>query len=57
MSETSTLRDQAVNCRRMAANVDPVTQDRLIHLASEYDARALKIEERFEDKADAQDRQ
>jgi hypothetical protein len=49
MSESSELRDRAIKCRRMAANVDEVTQNRLTILASEYDARALRIEDDIED--------
>ena len=50
MSESSDLRNQAMKCRRYAREeVDPLKTGRLNALADEYDARALRIEDRLED--------
>jgi len=39
-----TLKDQAARCRQLAKHADPFTQNRLLDLASEYDARIAQLE-------------
>jgi hypothetical protein len=42
--DVASLREQAARCRRLAKHADPFTQKRLLDLASEYDARIVKLE-------------
>jgi len=42
--ELATLKEQAERCRRLAKQADPFTQERLLDLAAEYDARIAKLE-------------
>jgi hypothetical protein len=42
--ELATLKAQAERCRRLAKQADPFTQERLLDLAAEYDARIAKLE-------------
>jgi hypothetical protein len=42
--ELATLKEQAERCRRLAKHADPFTQERLLDLAAEYDARIAKLE-------------
>jgi hypothetical protein len=40
------LKEQAERCRRLAKHADPFTEQRLLDLASEYEARIAKLEPR-----------
>jgi hypothetical protein len=42
--DLATLKEQAERCRRLAKQADPFTQERLLDLAAEYDARIAKLE-------------
>jgi hypothetical protein len=42
--DVATLKEQAERCRRLAKHADPFTQNRLLDLASEYDARIAQLE-------------
>jgi hypothetical protein len=42
--DLATLKEQAERCRRLAKHADPFTQERLLDLAAEYDARIAKLE-------------
>jgi hypothetical protein len=42
--DLATLKAQAERCRRLAKQADPFTQERLLDLAAEYDARIAKLE-------------
>jgi hypothetical protein len=42
--DAATLKEQAERCRRLAKHADPFTQNRLLDLASEYDARIARLE-------------
>jgi hypothetical protein len=42
--ELAALKEQAERCRRLAKYADPFTQERLLALAAEYDARIAKLE-------------
>ena len=42
--ELATLKEQAERCRRLPKYADPFTQERLLALAAEYDARTAKLE-------------
>jgi hypothetical protein len=42
--ELTTLKEQAERCRRLAKHADPFTQERLLDLAAEYEARIAKLE-------------
>jgi hypothetical protein len=42
--ELATLKEQAERCRRLAKQADPFTQERLLDLAAEYEARIAKLE-------------
>jgi hypothetical protein len=41
--DLATLKEQAERCRRLAKHADPFTQQRLLDLAAEYDARIAKL--------------
>jgi hypothetical protein len=43
--ELATLKEQAERCRRLAKHADPFTQERLLALAAEYEARIAKLEQ------------
>lgn len=42
--DVATLKEQAGRCRRLAKHADPFTQNRLLDLAAEYDARIAQFE-------------
>jgi len=42
--DVATLKEQAERCRRLARHADPFTQQRLLDLASEYDAKIAQLE-------------
>jgi hypothetical protein len=42
--DVATLKEQAERCRRLAKHADPFTQQRLLDLASEYDAKIAQLE-------------
>jgi hypothetical protein len=42
--DIATLKQQAERCRRLAKQADPFTQQRLLDLAREYDARIAQLE-------------
>jgi hypothetical protein len=42
--DLATLKEQAERCRRLAKDADPFTRQRLLDLASEYDARIGQLE-------------
>jgi hypothetical protein len=42
--DVATLKEQAERCRRLAKHADPFTQQRLLDLASEYDAKISQLE-------------
>jgi hypothetical protein len=42
--DVAILKEQAARCRRLAKYADPFTQNRLLDLASEYDARIAQLE-------------
>ena len=42
--DLATLKEQAERCRRLAKQADPFTQERLLDLAAEYEARIAKLE-------------
>jgi hypothetical protein len=44
--DLSTLKEQAERCRRLAKHADPFTEQRLLDLAAEYEARIAKLEPR-----------
>jgi hypothetical protein len=44
--DITTLKEQAERCRRLARHADPFTQERLLELAAEYDARIAQLEPR-----------
>jgi hypothetical protein len=44
--DLATLKEQAERCRRLAKHADPFTEQRLLDLASEYEARIAKLEPR-----------
>jgi hypothetical protein len=42
--DVATLKEQAERCRRLAKHADSFTQQRLLDLASEYDAKIAQLE-------------
>ena len=42
--DLATLKEQAERCRRLAKQADPFTEQRLLNLASEYEARIAELE-------------
>ena len=44
--DLATLKEQAERCRRLARQADPFTEQRLLDLAAEYEARIAKLEPR-----------
>jgi len=42
--DLATLKEQAERCRRLARQADPFTEQRLLDLAAEYEARIAKLE-------------
>ncbi|MES2194992.1 MAG: hypothetical protein V4517_11285 [Pseudomonadota bacterium] len=42
--DLATLKEQAERCRRLAKQADPFTEQRLLALAREYDARIAELE-------------
>ncbi len=42
--DLATLREQAERCRRLARQADPFTEQRLLDLAGEYEARIAELE-------------
>ena len=44
--DIATLRDQAERRRRLTRQADPFTEERLLDLAAEYEARIAKLEPR-----------
>jgi hypothetical protein len=44
--DLATLKEQAERCRRLAKQADPFTEQRLLDLAAEYEARIAKLEPR-----------
>jgi hypothetical protein len=44
--DLATLKEQAERCRLLAKHADPFTEQRLLDLAAEYEARIAKLEPR-----------
>ena len=44
--DIATLKDRAERCRRLAKQADPFTEQRLLDLAAEYEARIAQLESR-----------
>lgn len=42
--DLATLKEQAERCRRLARQADPFTEQRLLDLAREYEARIAELE-------------
>lgn len=42
--DLATLKEQAERCRRLAKQADPFTEQRLLDLAREYEARIAALE-------------
>ena len=42
--DLATLKEQAERCRRLARQADPFTEQRLLDLAREYEARIAQLE-------------
>jgi hypothetical protein len=42
--DLATLKEQAERCRRLAKQADPFTEERLLNLAREYEARIAELE-------------
>jgi hypothetical protein len=42
--DLATLKEQAERCRRLAKQADPFTEQRLLDLAREYEARIAQLE-------------
>jgi hypothetical protein len=42
--DLATLKEQAERCRRLARQADPFTEQRLLDLAGEYEARIAELE-------------
>jgi hypothetical protein len=42
--DIASLKEQAERCRRLARHADPFTQQRLLDLAAEYDAKIAQLE-------------
>jgi hypothetical protein len=42
--DLAALKEQAERCRRLAKHADPFTEQRLLDLASEYDAKIAQLE-------------
>jgi hypothetical protein len=42
--DLATLKEQAERCRRLARQADPFTEQRLLDLAREYEARITELE-------------
>ena len=42
--DLATLKEQAERCRRLAKQADPFTEQRLLNLAREYEARIAELE-------------
>ena len=42
--DLATLNEQAERCRRLARQADPFTEQRLLDLAREYEARIAELE-------------
>ena len=42
--DLATLKEQAERCRRLAKQADPFTEQRLLDLAREYEARIAELE-------------
>jgi hypothetical protein len=42
--DLATLKEQAERCRRLAKHADPFTEQRLLDLAVEYEARIAQLE-------------
>jgi hypothetical protein len=43
--DIATLKEQAERCRRLAKEADAFTQQRLLDLAAEYEARIAQLEQ------------
>jgi hypothetical protein len=42
--DLANLKEQAERCRRLARQADPFTEQRLLDLAAEYEARIAKLD-------------